>query len=191
MAGLSGWWPSNPFATKTVDRTSPAVLRSLEDLAEFNASRGHFEVVVDLEDKSQADWVPSWLAGERVLFVGVGTVDSVVSFEGLDERRLTVSPDGQSVTIRLPEPRLETPHRDLDKSYVYSRERGALNRVVGVFGDQTEDRPAYERAVAQMRSAAGQDGQIVALGKQNTTAMLRSLMRGLGFSSVDVVFEKA
>lgn len=123
--------------TETVDRSSPAVLRSLEDLAEFHASSGHFEVVVDLE--KDTGWIPSWVSGERVLFVGVGTIDSVVSFEGLDESRILVSDDRKSVTIRLPAPQLEEPRIDLDQSYLYARERGVLDRVGGLFGGQSVD----------------------------------------------------
>lgn len=184
----AGWEPSlNPFAQETIDRSSPAVLRSLEDLAQFHASSGHFEVIVDLEDDTK--WIPSWVVGERVLFVGVGSVDSVVSFDGLDEDRITVGDDGTSVTIRLPEPRLEEPHLNVDLSYLYARERGVLNRVGGLFGDQSIEQPVYQRAVERIREAAAADDQVIALGRQNTTAMLEGLLRALGFTSVQVVFE--
>ena len=184
---LTGWRPT--FVGKeTIDRSSPAVLRSLEDLAEYHASTGHFEVVVDIEQDTQ--WVPSWVSGERVLFVGVGTVDSVVSFDGLDESRIEVSDDGQSVTITLPEPRLSEPRIDVDKSYLFARERGALERVGGLFGDRSPDQPVYQKAADQMRKAAAADGQILALGKQNTTSMLQGMLRALGYSQVNVVYEK-
>ena len=38
----------NPFATETVDRSGPAVLKSIRDLNEYRAASGHFEVIVDL-----------------------------------------------------------------------------------------------------------------------------------------------
>jgi Protein of unknown function (DUF4230) len=185
----AGWRPSlNPFMKETVDRSSPAVLRSLEDLAEFHASTGHFEVVVDIE--KDTSWIPSWVSGERVLFVGVGTIDSVVSFEGLDESRILVSDDGKSATIRLPAPQLEEPRIDLDQSYLYARERGVLNRVGGLFGGQSVDKPVYQKAVEQMRAAAAADGQILALGKKNTTSTLQGILHALGFTSVAVVYEE-
>lgn len=184
----AGWRPSlNPFVTETVDRSSPAVLRSLEPLAEFHASSGHFEVVVDLE--KDTSWMPSWVSGERVLYVGVGTVDSVVSFEGVDESRILVSDDGKSVTVRLPAPQLEEPRIDLAKGKFYSHERGLLVRVGGMFGEQSDDKPAYQKAVQQMRVAAAADGQILDLGKKNTTLMLQGMLHALGFPSVTVVYE--
>jgi hypothetical protein len=188
VAFALGWRPAAElFAKETVDRTSPAVLRSLEDLSEFHASTGHFEVVVDLEEDTK--WVPSWVSGERMLFIGVGTVDSVVSFEGLDERGITVSDEGRSVTVRLPEPRLEDPRIDVDQSYLYARDRGVLERVAGLFGEQSVDQPVYQKAVEQIRTAAAADGQVLALGKQNTTMMLEGMLRALGFTSVTVVYE--
>jgi hypothetical protein len=183
-----GWRPvADVLAKQTVDRSSPAVLRSLEKLTEFHASTGHFEVIVDLEEDTP--WVPSWLSGERVLFVGVGTVDSVVSFEGLDESRITVSDEGDSVTVRLPEPTLEEPQIDIEQSYLYARQRGVLERVGGLFGGQSVDQPAYQQALEQMRTAAAADGQILELGRQNTTSMLQSMLGALGYSSVTVEYE--
>ena len=188
VAYAAGWrLPSLLPVTETVDRSSPAVLRSLERLAEFNPSSGHFEVVVDLEEDTK--WVPSWVAGERLLFVGVGTVDSVISLEGLDENRVQVSDDEESVMLRLPAPRLEEPRLDIEQSYIYTRERGVLNRVGGLFGEQSVDQPAYQKAVEQIREAAAADGQILTLGEENARAVLEEMLYALGFSSVEVVFE--
>src|SRR5690606_21027994 len=117
-------------------------------------------------------WVPSWVAGERLLFVGVGTVDSVISLEGLDENRVQVSDDEESVMLRLPAPRLEEPRLDIEQSYIYTRERGVLNRVSGLFGEQSVDQPAYQKAVEQIREAAAADGQILTLGEENARAVL-------------------
>lgn len=188
-AGLArGWWPSlNPFAKETIDRSSPAVLRSLEDLAELHVSSGHFEVIVDLGEEDKTS-IPSWVSGERVLFVGIGTVDSVVNFEDLDESRIRISDDGKSVTIRLPAPQLEEPQMDYDKSYVFTRERGVLQRVGGLFGEQSVDKPLYQKAAKKIRAAAATDGQILARGKQNTTSMLQGMLHALGFTSVTVVY---
>ncbi len=163
------------------------MLLSLEELAEFNASSGHFEVVVDLDEDTR--WVPSWVSGERVLFIGVGTVDSVINFEGLDESRIEVSDDGESVTVRLPAPQLEEPRLDLEQSYVYTRERGVLERVGGLVGDQSVDQPVYQKAVDQISAAAAADDQILTLGRQNATSMLEGMLRALGFTSVTVDFE--
>src|SRR5918992_219673 len=48
---VKDWFPSfdNPFASETVDRTRPAVLKSIQDVGEFRAATGSYEVIVDLE----------------------------------------------------------------------------------------------------------------------------------------------
>ncbi|MCL9761826.1 DUF4230 domain-containing protein [Frankia sp. AiPa1] len=187
IAVVAGWRPSlNPFKERTIDRSSPAVLRSLEDLSEYHAAGAHFEVVVDLEDDTK--WIPSALKGERTLFVGVGTVDSMVDFGHLDKGAVTVSPDRRSVTINLPTPTLSTPQLDLNHSYVVARQRGALDRVGGLLGGVGSDKKLYQTASTKMTEAAKTDNQVTELGKKNTTAMLRGLLGALGFTDVQVSY---
>ncbi|MBL7495407.1 DUF4230 domain-containing protein [Frankia sp. CNm7] len=186
---VAGWRPSlNPFKEREIDRSSPAVLRSLEDLSDYHAASGHFEVVVDVEEDTK--WIPSSLKGERVLFVGIGTVDAVVNFGGLDVDRIIVSEDGKTVTIRLPAPTLSKPQMDFERSYVVARQRGALDRIGGLFGGQSTDQGLYIKATEQMTAAAAADGQIIALGKANTTSMLQGLLGALGYENVSVIYEE-
>ena len=188
IALVAGWRPSLPnlFEERTVDRSSPAVLRSLEELSDYHAASAHVEVVVGLEKDSK--WIPDALRGERTLFVGVGTVDSVINFGALGKDAVTVSPDRRAVTIELPNPTLSRPELDLDHSYVVARQRGALNRVGGLFGGVGTDQELYRTASARMTDAAKTDGQVLELGRKNTTAMLRGLLGALGFTDVRVTY---
>src|SRR5919112_740366 len=61
----------NPFGEETIDRSGPAVLKSIRDLRDFRAASGHFEVIVDVEQDTR--FVPDEIKGERVLFVAVGS----------------------------------------------------------------------------------------------------------------------
>lgn len=105
----------NPFVEEDVDRTGPAVLQSLTELSEFKAARGYYEVVVDLEPGNNN--LPDFISGERVIYVGKGEVEAVVDFSELDERRVTRSEDGRSVTVNLPAPTIGKPNLDLSTSY--------------------------------------------------------------------------
>jgi hypothetical protein len=187
---VAGWRPhlSNPFQERTVDRSSPAVLRSLEDLSAYHAAAAHFEVIIDLEKDTK--WVPSSLRGERVLFVGVGTVDSVVDFGKLGPGAVDVSEDRTSVTIRLPAPTLSEPRIDPKRSYVAARQRGALDRLGGLFGGQGNEQQLYVAATGKMREAAQTDGQVLALARQNTTGMLKGFLGALGFTNVTVTYQE-
>ena len=65
---LTGLLPGipNPFEEETVDRSGPAVLKSIRGLEELHSATGHFEVVVDLEKDTA---LPAPVLGERTLFV--------------------------------------------------------------------------------------------------------------------------
>src|ERR1700753_4328655 len=64
---------SNPFASKTTDRSQPVLLQSMRDLSRYVAADGTFQVIVDLQDDKNN--IPDFLINDRVLFVGAGTVE--------------------------------------------------------------------------------------------------------------------
>jgi len=185
---LAGWRPSMPFTSRTIDRSSPAVLKSLQDLSQYDAASAHFEVVIDLQ--KDVRYVPDALKGKRTLFVGVGTVDSVVDFGHLRGDAVTVSPDRRTATIRLPKPTLSEPRVDPKRSYVVARQEGVLDRIGGLLtGNQSNDQKLYVAAAEKMTDAARTDGSVLTLAQQNTTAMLKGLLTALGFTSVTVTYE--
>lgn len=178
----------NPFTAEpeTVDRTQPAVLQTIEGLSEYRAATGHFQVIVDLEEEFEG--LPPFLRGERTLFVAVGTVDASVDFSGLDEGAVTVSEDRASVTLRLPPPELTDASVDPERSYVFDRRRGLLDRLGGTFSQNpTSDRELYLAAEQQMQEAAAET-DLLGTAERNTAAMLDSLLRSLGFTDVTVDF---
>lgn len=176
----------NPFNRDTVDRTQPAVLLAVQDLAEYRAATGEYQVIVDREDTVRN--LPRQIAGERTLFVAVGTVDAAVDFSDLGADAITIDDVRERVTIRLPSAELTEATVDPDRSYVFSRERGLLDRLAGLFSDSpTTDQPLYQMAERRLERAATESG-LVELANENTEAMLRTLLTSLGFSDVTVVF---
>src|SRR3954453_18913334 len=71
----------NPFGTETKDRSQPALMKSIQDISEYHAAVGNFEVVLDVE--KDVKYVPSFIAGERSLFVAAGTINAYVDFSDL------------------------------------------------------------------------------------------------------------
>ncbi len=61
----------NPFAKETKDRSQPAVLKSIERLSEYRAASAQLQVIVDVEE--DADYLPSFILGEKTLLVAGGT----------------------------------------------------------------------------------------------------------------------
>jgi hypothetical protein len=184
---LLGLLPSipNPFAEKTIDRSQPALLRSIQDLREFRAATGNFQVVVDIERDTP---LPSAILGERTLFVAAGSVDAVVDFSGLGQEDVAVSRDRRSATITLPAPTLSRPRLDLGRSRMYDRDRGLLNRIGDVFSDGGDQAEVYGAAEHKLTEAAGEGSGLRPRAEANTRAMLRALLRSLGFTSVTVNF---
>jgi Protein of unknown function (DUF4230) len=169
----------NPFGTETVDRSGPAVLKSIENLRDFRAASGHFEVIVDVEQ--DARFVPSKIKGERVLFVAVGSVDAAVDVSG----------DGKGVTLELPPATFREPELDLERSHVYDRDRGAIDRLQSLFGDDAGvEGELYPLAEEKLASAARDGSGLLARAEQNTRLMLEGLLRSLGFTRIDVRFSE-
>ena len=179
----------NPFAETTVDRSGPAVLKSIQDMHEYRAATGNFQQIVDLHHDTG---LPDKLLGDRTLFVAVGSVDALVDFTQLGRGAVEVSDDRRSATITLPSPLLSDARVDPTRSYVYDREEGVFNEIGDLFTSNEEDqRELYVVAEQRIMTAAQQGSGLVARARENTRAMLQSMLRALGFTSVAVNFEPA
>ena len=177
----------NPFGTETVDHSGPAVLKSIENLRDFRAASGHFEVIVDVEN--DARFVPAKIKGERVLFVAIGSVDAGVDFTGIEEGAVDVSDNGKAVSLELPPATFREPELDLERSYVYNRDRGAIDRIQSLFGDDAGiEQELYPLAEEKLADAARDGSGLLARAERNTRLMLEGLLRSLGFIRVDVRF---
>ena len=179
MAGLIDI--TNPFQSRTTDRSQPALLTSIQDISQYHATVGNFEVVLDVEH--DVDRVPGFIAGVRSLFVAAGTVNAYVDFSGLAERDLTLSEDGKSVTIRLPDAQLGKPNLDVDRSYLFSQKRGVVNRFRDALSAQDQSE-LYKLAEQKMVSAAD-ESELAQQAEANTRAMLTGMFKAL---DIEVTF---
>ena len=183
---LSGLLPDfpNPFREETVDRSGPAVLKSVRGLQELQAATGHFEVVVDLERDTA---LPGAILGERTLFVGVGDVDASVDLSQLDGEAVTVSDDRRSATLVLPQPRLAEPRLDLEASYVYDRRQGVLNEIGDLFGsNETGEREVFLAAERKIGDAAEASPELRRAARDSARRTLTALLTSLGFEQVTI-----
>jgi Protein of unknown function (DUF4230) len=190
FVGARDWLPDlipslpNPFAEETVDRSGPAVLRSIHDLRELRAASGHYEIVVDLEKDTA---LPSQLLGERTLFLAAGDVDALVDFSRLDSKHVQVS--GETATVTLPQPRLSEPALDLERSHVFDRDQGVFNEIGDLFGgNEGNEQELYLLAEDKIAAAAAASPELTARARRNARATLESLLGSLGFERVNVRF---
>lgn len=177
----------NPFGTKEIDRSQPAVLKSIEKLSEFRAATANLQVVVDLEQ--DANLLPSFIKGEKVLFVAAGRVDAGVDFSKLKGSSVKVSKDRKTVDLTLPLPKLSGADLDLERSRIYDRDRGIVDRVESIFEDSpTSDQELYVLAERKLVEAAREDPALLKAAQDNTRGMLLNLLTALGFKTVTIRF---
>lgn len=166
-----------PFGDESIDRSQPAMLKSVRDLSQYHAAAGEFQVVLDIEN--DVKWVPSALAGERTLFVAAGSVNAYVDLGSLKDDGLVVSPDRKTVELRLPKPQLDKPNLHHDRSYVFSQERGLINDLQALAGPPDAQR-FYVAAEVKLTEAAKQS-ELLKRAEDNTRVMLTGMLQSLGF----------
>lgn len=188
VAGVVGFQLlHSPFTTVTKDHSPPPVLTELRDLADFHAAQAQFEVTLDLE--KDVKYVPSAIAGERVQFVGVGTVDAVVDFSSLGAGGVQISKDAKSVVVTLPRAYAMEPVLDHKQSHVMNRDRGLINRIAGMFNDNpTSEASLYAAATGKMADAAGQT-DLLQRAQEHTTFVLTGMLKSMGFERIDIKFQ--
>lgn len=174
--GVVNMFGSNPFQVSQTDHSQPVLLKSVQELSQYHAAVGNFELVLDIED--DVAWMPDIIAGQRTLFVAAGTVNTYVDLSGLADRDLALSAYGKSVTVRLPEPKLDKPNLTFDRSYIYDQDRGIFDRIVDAFETpaQTE---IYKLAETKM-AAAAEESELRKQATENTKAMLTGMFGSLG-----------
>jgi hypothetical protein len=182
---LPDW--NNPFTPQIVDHSPAPLLLALQDLSQYHAATGTFQVVVDVERDTPN--VPSMISGERTTFLGIGSVNATVDFTNVGADQVTVSADRRSVVIALPAPQLAPAVVDPAASRVVGRERGLVNRIAAAFEDSpTSEQQLYQLAQAKMNNVATASG-LTQRGEENTRRMLTTLARSLGFTDVTVTFD--
>lgn len=175
-----------PFSKQTTDHSPALVLNEIRDLSEFHAAQAEFEVTVDRE--VDVKWVPSFIAGDRVQFVAVGTVDAIVDFGALGDDSVILDNETDTATVLLPVPIAADPVIDLERSGVMNRDRGVLDRLGSVFVDSPTEEISLIREAEDKIAASVADTDLIARAEASTTATLTSLIQALGIENVRVVY---
>jgi hypothetical protein len=179
----------NPFAETAVDRSQPALLKSITALSRYEAASGSFQVVVDLAQRSS--YLPSFIEGSDTLFVGAGTDVAFVDFSHLSGKAVVVSPNRTAVTIKLPPAQLAPAQLNVRQSYVFAQQQGLLNRIGNFFSSNPNSQQQVYILAQQKIQNAAVHSPLVAEAETNTRGMLEGLMHSLGFQRVAVIFASA
>jgi hypothetical protein len=172
---------------RTVDNSQPAVLLAVQDLSKYDAAKGSFQVIVDLE--KDPTFLPGWIAGKRWLFVAAGSVDSYIDFSHLNGNAVDVSGDRTAVKLRLPHARLDKPNIDHQQSGVFDEQRGVLTSVASIFAPSSNDERQLYLLGEQKIADAARQAHLTDAAETNARTMLTGMMRGLGFQRVTITYE--
>ena len=184
---IADWLPENPFGQDVVDRSTTPLLLALEDLHEYHAATGTFQVVVDQETDTR--YVPAAISGERVQLLATGTADAYVDFSALDDGAVALSADGTTATIDLPAPRLAEARIDPEETRVLDRDRGLVERIGDAVGDDAVDDSALYALAEERLTAAAAESDLRERAETNTRTLLTGLARSLGVDEVEVRFD--
>ncbi|MFB9370739.1 DUF4230 domain-containing protein [Kitasatospora sp. NPDC001664] len=187
LAGVQGGiFPSlpNPFERKTVDRSQPVLLQSIQQMKRFTGAQGNFQVIVDLDH--EAAFLPSQILGNRTLYVAAGSVDAYVDLGGLGADSVAVSEDRRSVTVKVPHAQLAPPAVDVKRSYVYLQQRGFFDRIGDFFSGNPGNQHQVEQLAVQKIEQAAKETELTRQAEDSTREMLGGLLRSTGFTNVTV-----
>jgi hypothetical protein len=171
------------LARRDAAKALPDVITQVRELSRLEGVSYHVERVVDLHDK-QETLFGLVKAEDAILLVASGDVVAGVDLGALQPGDVSVSPDQKSVTIRLPPAEIFSARLDNDRTYVHTRSTDLLAQRKESL--ETEARKAAEKTL----QSAAEDAGIVARAEESVGRTVRSLVRSLGFTKVQVDFKK-
>jgi len=181
-----GLFDRMPWESETHESSQPALLESLEELSDYHAARGNYQVVVSVEESSPL--VPSALYGEETTLMASGSVDALVDFSTLPDGAIEVGPD-DAVVVTLPEPVLEDADVDPERSEVVEHRRGLFDRISGAVSESDiPESDLYVLAGDELNEAATQS-ELLDEAEANTQEMVEGMLGELGYQDVTVRFE--
>lgn len=153
------------------------LLKSIRDVSQLHSAIGTFELVV--EDEENIGGLPDFIEGRRTVFLAYGTVNAHVDLAGLADEDLSVSPDGKSVTVTLPQPQLDKPNIDHARTRVYHQDRGVADQIFDAF-EAPQQAKLYSLAESRI-AAAAEESELRQRAADNAESVLTNLFDSLGY----------
>ena len=159
-----------------IDTSRPAVVRHIQQLQRLET------VVFGMDKIVSGGWesryLPTFLAGEQLLLIVYGDVTAGVDLGRIDASSISVN--GRSIDIRVPESEIFATRVDNDRTRVYSRRTGLFTAV-----DPHLESEVRKEAEKQIRQSAF-DGGVLRIAAANARTTITTFLRGLGFEEVQV-----
>ena len=156
----------------TTGRVVVEGVRELDQLATV-----HWTESIPVSRQSGGDVLERLFSGEEVLIIATGEVEAGVDLAEVGKEDVRV--EGETVTLRLPEPEILSSSLDEEQTRVYDRDFSPLN--VRPDDDLVEE--ARARAVEKIEGAARENG-ILDTAEANAEDSIRAFVTTLGFEEV-------
>jgi len=163
-----------------VIRSGAAVIQRIQQLSRLETASYTVEQVIDVR-QGQGNPVFDFFAGDNLLLIAHGTVVAGVDLNKLDAGAVTISPDGRTITLRVPPVQIFDSHLDSSKTRVYSRDQ----RILAPENKDLETQARIE-AERQILQAACEDG-VMSRATDEATKSLRQFLSLLDYNTVDVI----
>lgn len=149
--------------------TGAAVVQRITELSRLETASYTIQTVIDVQ-QSQGNPIFDFFAGDALLLIAKGTVIAGVDMDMITSDDVTVSPDGRSLTLRLPPAQIFSTVLDNEATRVYNRSRG-------VFAPENRDLEtlARQQAEREILQAACEDGILIKATNQAQQAMVQFL----------------
>ena len=158
--------------------TSPVVVEGIQELDQLATVRWTESVVITKESGDSS--LERFLTGEKIVLVAVGEAEAGVDLANLGPEDVGV--DGETATIRLPEPEVLSSSLNEEKTAVYDRDQGLLR----LRSDDALVGEARRGAEAEITAAAEENG-ILDYATINAEDSIRAFVTTLGFEEVEFV----
>lgn len=154
-------------------------IRQIRNLNRLETQIFSVERIVEARQE-RGDWLDVFL-GDRLLLIASGEVIAGVDLSKLETDDVTISEDGDSITINLPPSEILSVRLDNQRTRVYDRQ-------TGLFADQNKDLETQARQTAEVEvlNAACENG-IMQKAADEAERSLERLLKLMDFTSVTVV----
>ena len=170
MAAVVVWLFRSAGGTR-IDTSMPTVVRQIQQLQRLETVAFNMDKIISGGWESR--YLPTFLAGERLLLVVDGDVTAGVDLGRIAAANIIVS--GRTIRMKIPDTEIFATRVDNERTRVYSRETGLFTRV-----DPNLESEVRREAERQVRQAALDNG-ILRVAAANAQTTMTSFLRGLGF----------
>jgi hypothetical protein len=160
----------------SINVSQPTVVRQIQQLQRLETVTYTMDKIISGERDNP--YLPKFLAGDRLLLVVHGQVIGGVDLAKVQPADVIVR--GSSITFHVPQAEIFSTLIDNARTRVYSRDTGLFTSP-----DPNLESEVRAEAERQLQQAALQDG-ILKTADQNARSTLASMLKGFGFSQVEI-----